>query len=166
MLADPIDAFWPDRMDAFEGKPIRSVTQGAADLAKIPPIGGAGGRGGRRHRPAGGAEGGAGRRGGRGAGHRPAGRQRGGAGGRHGGAGSADAAPAAPGRAGRFAAPPVLEINPRHTLVAGLAAKAAEGEDVAEAAGLLFDLARIQDGDLPRDPAGFARSVEAALAGG
>jgi molecular chaperone HtpG len=71
-------------------------------------------------------------------------------------------------RAGRtsFAAPPVLEINPRHKLVVTLAAKAAAGEDLVEQAGLLFDLARIQDGDLPRDPATFARRVEAALAGG
>ena len=37
LLTDPIDAFWPERMDEFDGKPIRSVTQGAADLAKLPP---------------------------------------------------------------------------------------------------------------------------------
>jgi molecular chaperone HtpG len=35
---------------------------------------------------------------------------------------------------------------------------------VSEAAGLLFDLARVQDGELPRDPAGFARRIERALA--
>ena len=35
LLTDPIDAFWPERMDEFEGKPIRSVTQGAADLSKL-----------------------------------------------------------------------------------------------------------------------------------
>jgi hypothetical protein len=28
---------------------------------------------------------------------------------------------------------------------------------------LLFDLARVQDGDLPKDPAGFARRIERAL---
>jgi len=71
-------------------------------------------------------------------------------------------------RAGRtsFAAPPVLEINARHKLVAALAARATAGEDLAVQAGLLLDLARIQDGDLPRDPSTFARRVEAALAGG
>ena len=37
LLTDPIDAFWPERMDKFEDKPLRSVTQGAADLAKLPP---------------------------------------------------------------------------------------------------------------------------------
>ena len=165
LLTDPIDAFWPDRLDEFDGKPIRSVTQGAADLSKLPP------------------------------GEAPAGeaadvtalltalktalgdavtevratdRL----------VDSAVVLAAGTGpdlqmqrlmrRAGRtsYAAPPVLEINPRHRLVAALAAKAAAGEEVAEAAGLLLDLARIQDGDLPRDPATFARRVEAALAGG
>jgi molecular chaperone HtpG len=69
-------------------------------------------------------------------------------------------------RAGResFARPPVLEVNPRHLLLASLAARLAAGEDVSEAAGLLFDLARVQDGELPRDPAGFARRIERALA--
>ena len=34
---DPVDAFWPDRLGSWEGKPIRSVTQGAADLSKLAP---------------------------------------------------------------------------------------------------------------------------------
>ena len=37
--------------------------------------------------------------------------------------------------------------------------------DIAEIAGLLLDLARVQDGDSPRDPAAFARRVAEALAG-
>jgi molecular chaperone HtpG len=67
------------------------------------------------------------------------------------------------GRAG-FAAPPVLEINPRHAMIANLVARVASGAGIAEPAGILLDLARIQDGELPRDPAGFARRIEAALA--
>ncbi len=35
LLTDPVDAFWPDRLDEFDGKPLRSVTQGAADLDKL-----------------------------------------------------------------------------------------------------------------------------------
>src|SRR5271165_1553409 len=27
LLADPIDTFWPERLDTFEGKRLRSVTQ-------------------------------------------------------------------------------------------------------------------------------------------
>jgi molecular chaperone HtpG len=57
---------------------------------------------------------------------------------------------------------PVLEINPRHALIRALASAPAEA--VTEAAGTLLDLARIQDGDTPRDPVAFARSVTAALA--
>jgi len=165
LLTDPIDAFWPDRMDEFEGKPIRSVTHGAEELAKLPPP------------------------------EAPVGEAadvtallaalKTALGDTVAEVRATDrlvdsavvlaAGTAGPDlqmqrllrRAGRaaFPAPPVLEINPRHRLVAALAAKAAAGEDVAEQAGLLFDLARIQDGDLPREPAVFARRVEAALAG-
>ena len=35
LLADPIDSFWVTSGVAFEGKPFKSVTQGAADLALI-----------------------------------------------------------------------------------------------------------------------------------
>jgi molecular chaperone HtpG len=162
LLADPIDAFWPDRLEEFEGKPIRSVTQGAADLAKIPledqpeapdvsalleavkaALGEAVSDVRTTDRLVDSA---------------------------------VVLAPAESGpdlqmqrllrRAGResFARPPVLEVNPRHLLLASLAARLAAGEDVSEAAGLLFDLARVQDGELPRDPAGFARRIERALA--
>jgi molecular chaperone HtpG len=69
-------------------------------------------------------------------------------------------------RAGRsgYSAAPVLEINPRHALIAALATQAAQETGVEEAAAMLLDLARVQDGDLPKDPAGFARRVERALA--
>ncbi|GGF77982.1 chaperone protein HtpG [Azorhizobium oxalatiphilum] len=61
--------------------------------------------------------------------------------------------------AGRLptAAKPVLEINPRHPLVAALAGPAAS--DIAfraDAARLLFDQARVLDGEQPVDPAAFA----------
>ena len=35
LLSDPVDAFWPERLTEYEGKPIRSVTQGVADLDKF-----------------------------------------------------------------------------------------------------------------------------------
>ena len=68
-------------------------------------------------------------------------------------------------RAGRGegAGLPVLEINPRHALIRRLAEL--DDTDLADQAGLIFDLARVQDGDAPRDPAGFARRVAQALAG-
>jgi molecular chaperone HtpG len=67
------------------------------------------------------------------------------------------------GRAG-LAAAPVLEVNPRHRLIAAMAARAASGAGLEGQAGLLLDIARVQDGELPNDPAGFARRVEQALA--
>jgi molecular chaperone HtpG len=37
-LADPVDSFWVTSAPSFEGKPFKSVTQGAADLALIPRL--------------------------------------------------------------------------------------------------------------------------------
>jgi molecular chaperone HtpG len=38
LLADPIDSFWVVAGASFDGKPFKSVTQGAADLALIPGL--------------------------------------------------------------------------------------------------------------------------------
>jgi molecular chaperone HtpG len=38
VLSDPVDAFWVRTALGFDGKPFQSVTQGAADLAKIPLV--------------------------------------------------------------------------------------------------------------------------------
>jgi molecular chaperone HtpG len=61
--------------------------------------------------------------------------------------------------AGRLdvAAKPVLEINPHHALVEKLSAvETADPEARADAAHLLFDEARIADGELPVDPRAFS----------
>lgn len=58
--------------------------------------------------------------------------------------------------------PRVLEINPRHALIRRLAAAAAvEGEDAAldDVLLLLFDQARIVEGETVSDPAAFARRL-------
>jgi molecular chaperone HtpG len=167
LLSDQIDAFWPERLGSFEGKPVRSVTQGAVDLSKLAGETVAGDEAAadlsrlvpllkdalKEHV----SEVRATER-------------------------LVDSAAvlAAPEhgpdlqlqrllrRAGRSfgAALPVLEVNPRHPLLRRLADPAVAGEEVVETAGLLLDLARIQDGDGPRDPAGFARRVAEALAVG
>jgi molecular chaperone HtpG len=165
LLSDQIDAFWPERLDRFEDKPIRSITQGSIDLSKLA---------GAEETP----------------GEAPADvtrlipllkdalgedvaevrttdRL----------VDSAVVLAAAEGgpdlqmrrlleRAGRgFGADrPVLEINPRHPLIRSLAARAETDASLQDAAGLLLDLARVQDGAGPRDPARFARRVTAALA--
>ncbi|MBV9735005.1 MAG: molecular chaperone HtpG [Acidisphaera sp.] len=170
LLADPIDSFWPDRFEAFEGSKLRSVVQAADDLAKIKPA---------DH--------------GEGAGEGEAAdvssllaalRQA---------LGEAvsdvratgrlvdSAVVLAPGgggpdlqmqrllrRAGRDAPSPspCLEINPRHALIRLLAARAQAGETLEDSARTLLDLARVQDGDMPADPAGFARRVAGFMAAG
>ena len=50
----------------------------------------------------------------------------------------------------------VLEINPEHALVAQLEAKRAEGDDLAKAAQVLYGQALIAEGSPVPDPAGFA----------
>jgi molecular chaperone HtpG len=164
LLGDPIDAFWPERMDKVEDKPIRSVSQGASDLSKFAIEGeiSAAPDAGALTLALKSALGDA----------------------------VSDVratdrlvesavvlAAGANGpdlqmqrllrRSGRttFAAAPVLEINPRHPLIMALIARHARGDAIAHEAEMLFDLARVQDGDMPRDPAAFARAIEAALAG-
>ena len=165
LLADPIDAFWPERMESFADKKLLSVTQGAAELAKIAP----------ETAPEGEAVDTA----------ALVAALKEALGEEVGDVRTTDrlvesavvlAASAGPDlqmqrllrRAGRmnFAMPPVLEINPRHPLIVTLVKRLDAGGAMADEAALLFDLARVQDGDMPKDPAGFARRVERALAGG
>jgi molecular chaperone HtpG len=163
LFSDPVDAFWPERLENYQEKPLRSVTQGAADLSTLPAPEMAGeaadvsklipalksalGEAVDDVRPT----------------DRLV-------------ASAAALSANARGpdlqmqrlmrRSGRAMPeiPPVLEINPRHGLIAALAARVADGGDITEQAETLFDLARVQDGESPRDPAGFARRVAAALA--
>ena len=63
---------------------------------------------------------------------------------------------------------PVLEVNPAHVLVKAVAESAAgnRSDDVADLAGLLLDQARILDGELPPDPARFAERLNRFVAQG
>ena len=61
---------------------------------------------------------------------------------------------------------PVLEVNPTHPLVAALAARFGGGSDqaiVEDAAWLLFDEARIVDGEQPKDATAFAARLRRVL---
>jgi molecular chaperone HtpG len=164
LLSDQIDAFWPERLDRFEEKPIRSITQGSVDLSKIAAEDAA------LEEPADlsrlipllkdalkdeVSE------------VRATDRL----------VDSAVVLAAPEGgpdlhlqrllqRAGRGfgGGMPVLEINPRHPLIQSLASRAEGEAALGEAAGILLDLARVQDGDTPRDPVGFARRVAEAIA--
>ena len=163
LLGDSIDAFWPERLAMFDAKPIRSISQGIVDLSKIEGAAVEGeaadlerllpllkdiltdhisdARATERLV-------------------------------------ESAAVLAAPQygpdlqmsrmmrRAGRDTPGvlPVLEVNPRHSLIRRLAEPSLAEAELAETAGVLLDLALIQDGDGPRDPAEFARRVAAALA--
>ena len=156
LMSDSIDAFWPERLDSFEDKKLRSVTQAASELGKdeeLPDISGlvtaiktalgdkvsdvrATGR-------------------------------------------LSDSAVvlASDGkgpdlqmqrllrRAGRAMMPakPVLELNPRHKLIEALSGKLDNTTLIEEAAATLLDLAQVQEGDLPSDPSAFARRVTTLL---
>lgn len=163
LLGDSIDAFWPERLAMFDAKPIRSITQGIVDLSKIEGEAVAGeaadlerllpllkemlkdhisdARASERLVES---------------------------------AAILTAPQYGPDlqmsrmmrRAGRDTPGllPVLEVNPRHSLIHRLAEPSLPEAELAETAGVLLDLALIQDGDGPRDPAAFARRVAAALA--
>ena len=158
LLPDPIDAFWPERLDTFEGKPLRSVTQAVDDLGKggeLPDISLLTAalkaaledevsevRATARLTDS---------------------------------AVVLAASDKGPDlqmqrlmrRAGRamMSNLPVLEVNPGHKLIAALVGRHEDKAAIAEVAATLLDLARVQEGDLPKDPAGFARRVTALLAG-
>ncbi len=168
LLDDPVDSFWPERLGSFEDKPLRSVTQGAADLSRLPREGDA------EAEPEGEAA----------AVDALLPRLREALGDAVSAVRTTDrlthsavvlaASENGPDlqmqrlmrRASRPlpAAVPVLEVNPRHPLLRRLAERAAAGEDLGEAALTLLDLARVQEGEAPRDPAAFARRVTEALA--
>lgn len=63
-------------------------------------------------------------------------------------------------------AKPVLEINPRHPLIEKLSAASGDQALREDAAHLLFDEARIADGELPVDPRGFSARLTRVLSRG
>jgi molecular chaperone HtpG len=158
LMSDPIDAFWPERLDSFEDKKLRSVTQAANEIgadgeqpdispllaamkeALLEDV----------------------------ADVRSTGRL-------------TDSAVVLAAedkgpdlqmqrlmrRAGRAMMPPrpILEVNPRHRLVEHLSSRLEDKALIADAAATLLDLARVQEGDQPRDASAFARRVTSLLAG-
>ncbi|BBK29550.1 molecular chaperone HtpG [Stella humosa] len=171
LLTDPIDEFWTGAVGRHDGKPFRSVTRGGADLAKIEAPEGAEKPEPKGDRPIDGllslfkvalgdavkdvraserltdspvclvAD-----------------------------DGDMDMHLERMLRAARQldqASPRILEINPTHPLIQGLALRAAEpgtSEELGEVAHLLLDQARILEGEPPADPNAFSRRLAGALA--
>jgi len=158
LMSDPIDNFWPERNESFEGKKLAAVTQAAGDFGKddtLPDISVLLAA----MKEALGADVSDVRATGR----------------------LTDSAVvlAADGggpdlhvqrlmrRAGRGGMPssPVLEVNPRHKLIEGLVAKQDDKDLVKNVAETLLDLAKVQEGEPLKDAAAFARRVGMLLAG-
>ncbi len=173
LLSDPVDAFWISTAVGFEGKPFKSVTQGAADIKLIPLIEGPGEKNAAEpeapeiaallaymkqtlgesvsdvrisDRLS----------------DSPACLV------------AADAGPdrqlermlAEHGRAATVSKP-ILEVNPLHALVAALARKFRDDKDrsfIDDSTWLLHDEARIMDGEGPSDAASFAKRLTRILA--
>ncbi|MGO4407596.1 molecular chaperone HtpG [Bosea sp. RAF48] len=167
LLSDPIDSFWASAAPDFEGKPLKSVTQGAADLGLIPLLDGSASPSAETSEEIGAllasmketlADEVADVR-------------------------TSDrltdsavclvASDKGPDRqferllsaAGRVdsAAKPILEVNPRHAMVAALAS-VEDGALRADIAHLLVDTARILDGERPVDASGFAKRLSRVVA--
>jgi molecular chaperone HtpG len=162
LLADHVDSFWTTRGQKFDDKPLKSLTQGEADLSAIPylegkspeaPTGDTGALVAALKTALGDAV----------SDVRISNRLV-----------SSAACLVAPGAGPDLALErllqqrdqglglkPVLEINAAHELVAAVADSAAGGrsDDVRDLAGLLLDQARILDGELPQDPAAFVERL-------
>ena len=169
LLSDPVDAFWVSTAVGFDGKPFKSVTQGAVDLKAIPVADG-------ETEPTSEAspevamllaffkqtlEASVGE-------VRASDRLA-----------ESVACLVAPetgldrrlermlAEAGRGnVSKPVLEVNPGHPLVAGLARRFAAGEDKAlleDAAWLIHDEARLADGEKPENASAFAARLTRVL---
>ncbi|MBY0611426.1 MAG: molecular chaperone HtpG [Beijerinckiaceae bacterium] len=171
LLSDPVDSFWVSSAPDFEGKPFKSVTQGAADLALIPLVDDAAPPSAETAQtvadflafvksalgdavsdvrasdrltesavclvaP------------------------------EHGPDRQFEKLLSAAGRLGT-SVKPVLEINPRHELVVALAGlDAAEATFREDAAHLLFDEARILDGEHPTDAKAFSQRLARIMSRG
>jgi molecular chaperone HtpG len=171
LLSDPVDAFWVQNALGFDGKPFKSVTQGAADIATVPTAEGETSRDeadvsaqvatllafAKERLGDAVADVRASNR----LAESPA---------------CLVAEDAGPDRGlekllashGRLseATKPVLEVNPHHPLVERLATRFAEGGDrdmLEDAAFLLLDQARAAEGQAPIDAAAFGRRLTSLL---
>jgi molecular chaperone HtpG len=170
LLIDPIDAFWTTLSQEFEGKPLKSLSQGDIDFGLVPPLDKIGAKAGDKTEETGSAEDDEAvlkavkdALGDSISDVRPSQRL------------TESAACLVAGAQGRdrelerllarhnrgSGAKPILELNMKHELVRLLAAekKAGRDQDVGDLANLLLDQAHILDGEIPSDPAAFARRL-------
>ncbi len=171
LLSDPVDSFWVSSAVGFDGKPFRSVTQGAADISQIPLVDGGEAKATPELDPATATA---------------ITKMKEALGERVSDVRASErladspaclvASEMAPDRtlarilasAGRLDAAmrPVLEVNTGHPLVAALVARAASGDraEFDEASRLVFDLAQLAEGEAPENGPDVARRLSKWLA--
>ncbi len=164
LLPDPVDSFWVTAGIDYEGKPFKSVTQGGADLSLIPKLDTSADAGAAPSEAVAGfiaslktvlADQVADVRASERLTESPvclvapeSGLDR-----------QLERILAQSGRGG-LGAKPVLEVNPNHDLITALAAIGEEDRALSEdAAHLLYDEARVLDGELPADPKAFSQRL-------
>ncbi len=168
LLTDPIDAFWTTLPQEFDGKPLKSLSQGDVDFGLVPLADKADDKADEKVDAAGDEailnavkE----SLGDRVADVRPSQRL------------TESASCLVAGEQGRdrelerllarqnrgSSAKPILELNMKHALVRllGTAKTAGQEQDVGDLASLLLDQAHILDGEIPSDPAAFTRRLNA-----
>jgi len=166
LLTDPVDAFWTSAPMGFEGKPLKSLSQGEVDFGLVPPI--------EKDAKADDATSTASDEesviatvkaalGERVAEVRASQRLTDSAACLVAGGGGPDRElQRLLARQNRdLGVKPILEINMRHALIKAVTAAKSGGreDDVADISALLLDQAQILDGELPDDPAGFAKRL-------
>ena len=166
LLTDPVDAFWSSMPIEFEGKPLRSLSQGDVDFALVPLLDGS-----KKDEPTLDADEATiialikSHLGERVADVRASQRLTTSASclvaGKHGPDRELERLLARQNRA--IGTKPVLEINLRHPLVAALPHA---GTNAADLAFLLLEQAQILDGELPEDPAAFASRLNRLVMAG
>jgi len=163
LLADPIDAFWTIMPSDYEGKPLKSLSQGDIDFSLVPLI----------DKDAASPEASDGDKGVLAAVKEKLGDQVSDVRASQRLTDSAACLVAATGARDRelerllarqdrgSGAKPILELNMRHALVKALARSVEEKSegDVADLSALLLGQAQILDGEVPADPAAFARRL-------
>ncbi len=174
LLTDPIDAFWTAMAPGFDGKPLKSLSQGEVDFALVPPLEESGSA---PDEPKSAAVDDAvitaavkAALGERVSEVRASKRLT-----------DSAACLVAEGRGpdrelerllarhkGGAATKPILELNMRHALVKALltAKQSARDDDVTDLSALLFEQAQILDGEVPADPAAFTARLNRLIVRG
>jgi molecular chaperone HtpG len=167
LLTDPVDALWTSVPQHFEGKPLKSLSQGEVDFSLVPLLDQAAASAEAEPKPAGIDEAATIAAvkevlGERVSEVRASSRLTDSPACLVAGAGFDRELSRLLARANRSSGTkPILELNMRHAIVKALARAKADdrGDEVADLSTLLFEQAKILDGEVPEDPAAFAMRV-------